>query len=107
MPSGDERQHAARVAWEGGTRTPEVLEELGLGALAARDWDAAVERWRQLPSDEGATYDETFSVDVASLEPMLTYGTNPGQGVGVSQPVPDPAAFTRRLSGLMAKGLGG
>ncbi|MBI1355320.1 MAG: 3-isopropylmalate dehydratase large subunit [Acidobacteria bacterium] len=55
------------------------------------DWDAAVERWRQLPSDPGAVYDKTILVDVSKLEPMITYGTNPGQGVGISQPLPDPA----------------
>ncbi len=56
-------------------------------------WDAAVEHWRTLPSDPGAVYDKTITVDVAALEPMITYGTNPGQGVRVSQPLPDPAAL--------------
>jgi 3-isopropylmalate/(R)-2-methylmalate dehydratase large subunit len=55
------------------------------------DWDAAVERWRQLVTDPGAKYDRTTIVDVTKLEPMVTYGTNPGQGVGVTQAVPDPA----------------
>jgi 3-isopropylmalate/(R)-2-methylmalate dehydratase large subunit len=55
------------------------------------DWDAAVERWKQLVTDPGAKYDRTTIVDVAKLEPMVTYGTNPGQGVGVTQAVPDPA----------------
>lgn len=55
-------------------------------------WDAAVAEWRTLPSDEGATFDTEISVDVPALEPMITYGTNPGQGVGVTQPVPDPGA---------------
>lgn len=58
------------------------------------DWDAAVERWKQLPSDPGATYDKTITVDVAALEPMITYGTNPGQGVRITQALPDPAAFS-------------
>ncbi|NIQ95041.1 MAG: 3-isopropylmalate dehydratase large subunit, partial [Desulfuromonadales bacterium] len=44
-----------------------------------------------LVTDEGATYDRTITVDVTKLEPMVTYGTNPGQGVGVTQAVPDPA----------------
>jgi 3-isopropylmalate/(R)-2-methylmalate dehydratase large subunit len=55
------------------------------------DWDAAVERWKGLVTDPGATYDRTTIVDVTKLEPMVTYGTNPGQGVGVTQAVPDPA----------------
>lgn len=57
------------------------------------DWDKALARWRALPSDEGATYDKTITVDATSLEPMITYGTNPGQGVRVTQAVPDPAAL--------------
>ncbi|MDA0203933.1 MAG: 3-isopropylmalate dehydratase large subunit [Acidobacteria bacterium] len=55
------------------------------------DWDAAIERWKQLVTDPGATYDRTTIVDVTKLEPMVTYGTNPGQGVGITQAVPDPA----------------
>jgi len=95
------RMTVCNMSIEGGARAGMIApDDTTFEFLAGRpkapqgaDWDAAVERWRQLPSDEGATYDETFSVDVASLEPMLTYGTNPGQGVGVSQPVPDPAAL--------------
>jgi len=57
------------------------------------DWDAAVAHWRTLPSDEGASYDKTVTIDATALEPMITYGTNPGQGVRVTQPVPDPASI--------------
>ncbi|MGZ6341065.1 MAG: aconitase family protein, partial [Candidatus Limnocylindrales bacterium] len=53
--------------------------------------DAAVERWRALPSDEGATHDRTLTLDAGTLEPMVTYGTNPGMGVGIGGRVPDPA----------------
>jgi len=53
-------------------------------------WDEAMERWRKLPSDPGAAFDQTVTMDVSSLEPMITYGTNPGMGVPISQPVPDP-----------------
>jgi 3-isopropylmalate/(R)-2-methylmalate dehydratase large subunit len=63
-------------------------------APKGRAWDEAVARWRQLPSDDGASYDRTLSIDVAKLEPMITYGTNPGMGISISQPVPDPAAIT-------------
>ena len=55
------------------------------------DWDAAVERWKKLVTDPGAEYDRTTIVDVTKLEPMVTYGTNPGQGVGITQAVPNPA----------------
>ncbi len=57
-------------------------------------WDAAVERWRELPSDPGAEYDHTVPVDVAKLEPMITWGTNPGMGVSVTEPVPTPNGGT-------------
>ena len=55
-------------------------------------WDAAVARWRTLPSDPGASYDRTITIDASALEPMVTYGTNPGMGIGISDRVPDPAA---------------
>jgi 3-isopropylmalate/(R)-2-methylmalate dehydratase large subunit len=55
------------------------------------DWDAAVERWRQLPSDDGASFDRSVTLDASALEPMITYGTHPGMGVGITQPLPDPA----------------
>ncbi|HEY6057418.1 MAG TPA: 3-isopropylmalate dehydratase large subunit, partial [Candidatus Limnocylindrales bacterium] len=56
------------------------------------DWDEAVARWRRLPSDAGATYDRSISIDANALEPMVTYGTNPGMGIPISGAVPDPDA---------------
>jgi 3-isopropylmalate/(R)-2-methylmalate dehydratase large subunit len=53
-------------------------------------WDAAVDRWRTLPSDAGATYDRTITIDASALEPMVTYGTNPGMGIPITSRVPDP-----------------
>ncbi len=55
------------------------------------DWDAAVERWRTLPTDEDATYDRTITIDASALEPMVTYGTNPGMGIPITGLVPSPA----------------
>jgi 3-isopropylmalate/(R)-2-methylmalate dehydratase large subunit len=55
-------------------------------------WDAAAARWRQLPTDEGATYDATVALDAGALEPMITFGTNPGMAIPVTGRVPDPAA---------------
>jgi 3-isopropylmalate/(R)-2-methylmalate dehydratase large subunit len=54
-------------------------------------WDAALERWHALPSDDGATYDRSISIDADSLEPMVTYGTNPGMGIPITAHVPEPA----------------
>jgi 3-isopropylmalate/(R)-2-methylmalate dehydratase large subunit len=56
-------------------------------------WEAAVARWRLLPSDPGATYDTTVVIDGGALEPMITYGTNPGMGIAITQPVPAPSAL--------------
>jgi 3-isopropylmalate/(R)-2-methylmalate dehydratase large subunit len=55
-------------------------------------WDAAVAKWRQLPTDAGAKYDREVTIDVSKLEPMITFGTNPAQGIPVTGKVPDPGA---------------
>jgi len=57
------------------------------------DWDAAVEYWNTLHTDEGAVFDEEVFLDADTLEPFVTWGTNPGQGVSLSQAVPDPESF--------------
>ena len=57
----------------------------------ASDWDAALERWKQLPTDPGATYAKQLVLDASSLEPMVTFGTNPGMGIPISGMIPDPA----------------
>ncbi|MCR4339809.1 MAG: 3-isopropylmalate dehydratase large subunit [Gemmatimonadaceae bacterium] len=62
-------------------------------APRGRDWDAAVERWRSLPSDADATFDSSISMDASTLAPMVTYGTNPGMGAQITALVPDPAAL--------------
>jgi len=53
-------------------------------------WDAAVAGWRQLPTDDGATFDKTITIDADGLEPMVTYGTNPGMGIPITSRVPSP-----------------
>jgi 3-isopropylmalate/(R)-2-methylmalate dehydratase large subunit len=57
-------------------------------------WDAALDRWRQLPSDPGAEYDRTITLDASRLEPMITYGTNPGMGMPITGRIPDPDDLT-------------
>ena len=54
------------------------------------DWDAAVEYWKTLPTDEGAVFDAEVFIDANELEPFVTWGTNPGQGVLLSERVPNP-----------------
>ena len=64
------------------------------------DWDAAVERWTQLRSDDGASFDKTVTLDASQLEPMVTFGTNPGMVIGISEPVPagNDASFEKALN---------
>ncbi len=54
-------------------------------------WDAAVARWRTLPTDEGAVYDRSITIDAHALEPMITFGTNPGMGIPITAVVPNPS----------------
>jgi 3-isopropylmalate/(R)-2-methylmalate dehydratase large subunit len=55
------------------------------------DWDAAVAYWKTLPTDEGATFDAEVNLDANTLDPFVTWGTNPGQGVSLLDVVPNPA----------------
>ncbi len=57
-------------------------------------WDAALAHWKTLPTDDGATFDETVSLDASALEPMITFGTNPGMGMPIAGRIPDPATIS-------------
>jgi 3-isopropylmalate/(R)-2-methylmalate dehydratase large subunit len=57
------------------------------------DFDAAVAAWRELPTDEGASFDTEVEVDAPEISPMVTWGTTPGMVVEVTDVVPDPAAM--------------
>jgi 3-isopropylmalate/(R)-2-methylmalate dehydratase large subunit len=56
-------------------------------------WEAALDRWRALPTDDDAVYDTSHVVDVDTLEPQVTWGTNPGMVVPVTGRVPDPSSY--------------
>ena len=94
------RMTVCNMSIEGGARAGMIApDDTTFEYLAGRPkapsgaaWDAAVAGWRKLPTDEGAAYDNSVSIDVSNLEPMITYGTNPGMGVRVTQPVPDPTS---------------
>jgi 3-isopropylmalate/(R)-2-methylmalate dehydratase large subunit len=58
------------------------------------DWDAAVEYWKTLPTDEGAVFDEEVFINADELDPFVTWGTNPGQGVSLFDSVPNPAEIS-------------
>ena len=53
-----------------------------------KDWDSALTFWKSMASDTDAAYDDTFTLDGTSIEPMIAWGINPGQAVGVSQRLP-------------------
>lgn len=63
-------------------------------APTGADWDAAVEYWKTLPTDEGAEFDTVVEIDGSALTPFVTWGTNPGQGLPLSASVPSPEDFT-------------
>jgi 3-isopropylmalate/(R)-2-methylmalate dehydratase large subunit len=62
-------------------------------APAGKAWEAALDYWRALPTDPGAAFDAEVHLDAAALQPFITWGTNPGQGIGLDGAVPDPSTF--------------
>jgi 3-isopropylmalate/(R)-2-methylmalate dehydratase large subunit len=95
--SMEERMTLCNMSIEGGARAGMVApDDTTYQYLAGRegapsDFEGAVRRWRGLPSDPGAAYDATVTLDVTELAPMVTFGTNPGQGLPITGRVPDPA----------------
>lgn len=95
------RMTICNMSIEGGARAGMIApDEVTIEYLAGRPfapkgaaWDAAVAAWRQLPSDEGATFDTEIVLDANTLPPMITYGTNPGMGMTIDSAVPDPMDF--------------
>ncbi|MEY2669650.1 MAG: hypothetical protein RJA59_2288, partial [Pseudomonadota bacterium] len=98
----EERMTVCNMAIEGGARAGLVApDDVTFQYLAGRPavpkgeaWDRAVARWRTLPSDPGAPFDRSISLDAASLEPMITFGTNPGMGMAIRGRIPDPASLS-------------
>jgi 3-isopropylmalate/(R)-2-methylmalate dehydratase large subunit len=100
--SMEERMTVCNMSIEGGARAGLVApDDTTFQYLAGRPhapqgatWDAAVTRWKQLPTDDGATYDRSVTINADALEPMITYGTNPGMGVAIGAPVPEPSKLS-------------
>ena len=63
-------------------------------APTGSDWDAAVEYWKTLKTDDGAVFDAEIFIDADQLDPFVTWGTNPGQGVSLMDSVPDPSSIS-------------
>ncbi len=95
----EQRMTVCNMSIEGGARAGMIApDDTTFSYLEGRefapqgaDWDAALAAWRLLPTDAGAEYDRSLALDAATLEPMITYGTNPGMGMPVTGRVPDPA----------------
>ncbi|MGD8485178.1 MAG: 3-isopropylmalate dehydratase large subunit [Chloroflexota bacterium] len=94
----EQRMTICNMSIEGGARAGLIApDETTFEYVAGRPhapqgaaFDEAVEHWRTLPSDPGAGYDKSITVDADQLEPMITYGTNPGMGMGIGDVVPSP-----------------
>jgi 3-isopropylmalate/(R)-2-methylmalate dehydratase large subunit len=96
--SMEERMTICNMSIEGGARAGMIApDDTTFEYVAGRPfapkgaaWDAAVAAWRQLPTDEGATYDRVVTLDARKLAPMITYGTNPGMGIPIDGRIPEP-----------------
>ena len=93
----EQRMTICNMSIEGGARAGMIapddttIEYLRGRAMAPQGaaWDAAVARWRALPSDPGARFDREVTLDAARLEPMITFGTNPGMGIPITASIPE------------------
>ena len=98
----EQRMTVCNMSIEGGARAGMIApDEVTFEYLKGRefvpqgaDWDKAVAYWKTLPSDEGAVYDKSITIDASELEPMITYGTNPGMGMRITDRVPTTESFT-------------
>jgi 3-isopropylmalate/(R)-2-methylmalate dehydratase large subunit len=73
------------------------------GAPQDRAWDPAMAYWQSLRTDPGAVFDQTVTIDITTLTPFVTWGTNPGQAVPLTGQVPDPRSFADPQQGAAAE----
>jgi len=107
--SMDERMTVCNMSIEAGARAGMIApDETTFAYLEGRpyapqgaDWDRAVADWKQLRTDDGARFDKQVTIDASSLEPMITFGTNPGMVTGITGRVPErpgDAVFAKSLA---------
>jgi len=97
----EERLTICNMSIEGGAKAGMVApDDTTIQYMSGRQfapqgaaWDDAVKFWRSLPTDSGARYDKSVVLDASSLEPMITYGTNPGMGIPITGTIPRPDAM--------------
>ncbi len=100
--SMEERMTICNMSIEGGARAGMIApDDTTFQYLANREfapkgeaWEKAVSTWRTLPSDEGAQYDNVVTLDISTLEPMITFGTNPGTGIPITGRIPSPDSIS-------------
>jgi 3-isopropylmalate/(R)-2-methylmalate dehydratase large subunit len=101
----EERMTVCNMSIEGGARAGLIApDDTTYNYLQGRPlapkgdaWERALSKWKTLPTDDGATYDLSLTLDANQLEPMITFGTNPGMGMSISDAVPDPAQLSDPL----------
>ncbi len=94
----EQRMTICNMSIEGGARAGMIApDEVTFDYLYGREyapkgksWEKSINYWKTLPSDEGASYDKSITLDATTLEPMITYGTNPGMGMKITDHIPDP-----------------
>lgn len=98
----EQRMTICNMSIEGGARAGMIApDDNTFEYLAGRefapkgaDWDKAVAYWKTLATDEGATYDKSITLNADEIEPMITYGTNPGMGMGITDRIPTVESFS-------------
>ncbi|WKZ46590.1 MAG: 3-isopropylmalate dehydratase large subunit [Anaerolineales bacterium] len=97
----EQRMTVCNMSIEGGARAGMIApDDTTFEYLYGREfvpkdaeWDRAVAKWRILPTDDGAAYDKSITLDASELEPMITYGTNPGMGMRITDRIPTAESF--------------
>ncbi len=107
--SMENRMTVCNMSIEGGARAGMIApdettyEYLRGRQFVPQDFDAAIEKWKQLPTDEGAKYDKSLVFNAADIAPQVTWGTNPGLVVSVDTKVPTPGDFADATDQTTAK----
>ena len=111
--SMEERMTVCNMSIEAGARAGMIApDEMTFNYLKGRPhapagdaWDKAIAAWRELSTDEGATFDREITLDAATIQPMITYGTNPEMAIAIRDNVPNPEGSKSSEKALAYTGL--
>jgi len=100
--SMEQRMTICNMSIEGGARAGMIApDDTTFEYLHGREfapkgeaWDKAIAEWRSLPTEDGATFDKSIALNASDLEPMITYGTNPGMGMRITDRIPTAESFS-------------